>query len=243
MASIWTKKGHRTGRPVSRTGRTLAQSMGLPVNVDDGDVIIRWGSTAPSNTPAVEINKRDAIILSSDKPEARRLLREAGLPVPCESETEFPVVARARRHHAGSGLWYCNDSVALDRARREGAVYFSRFYPKTREIRVHVAGGKTLLVSEKEGGDRSLVVWNHSTSAFQLRHLHRHVWREDRNLMAAVRSAKSAIAALGLDFGAVDVMLAPSDGQASHVICEVNTAPALSPLAMQKYVDYLTALL
>lgn len=216
-------------------------SLSLSLN-QEADTIIRWGSTAVSGADR-EINSREAIILASDKPEARRVLREAGLSVPVESETEFPVIARARRHRAGSGLWVCNSEADITDAKRNGAVYFSRFYPKTREIRVHVAGGKTLLVSEKEGGNREEIVWNHSKTNFQLKHLHRHVWRENPMLMNAVREAKKAIAALGLDFGAVDIMLAPTDGQAPHVITEINTAPALSPLALSKYVTYFQGML
>ena len=46
---------------------------------------------------------------------------------------------------------------------------------------------------------------------------------------------------IGLDFGAVDIMANPTDiTLPKRVVCEINTSPALSPLAIKKYVKYFT---
>jgi glutathione synthase/RimK-type ligase-like ATP-grasp enzyme len=50
-------------------------------------------------------------------------------------------------------------------------------------------------------------------------------------------SCKDAMEKLGLDFGAFDVLYSPYlDNR--YAIIEVNTAPSLSPLALEKYLEY-----
>lgn len=205
--------------------------------LDYCDNLIRWGHTKEVEVEGIELNNREAIQLTSNKPECRKFLRENGIPVPTESETDFPVIGRSRYHKAGQNFFLCNSESDVERAKVRGAVYFSKLYPKKNEYRVHVGGGRVLLMSIKEG-DKTALIWNKALSDFNFRHLKRSVWLNDEHLRNMCRTARKAIKLLDLDFGAVDIMADAGSGFKPYVISEVNTAPNLSPLAITKYVKY-----
>lgn len=179
------------------------------------------------NAVAMATNKRIALQIMTDafvptllwdeSPDS--LLWDYGeIPIP------FPVVARPDFHRAGKWLHICHTHDELARAyrlvknRRTGepsaarATHTQRYLQDAREFRVHVMAGKSIKISEKIGGG------NHSTGAiFEYPH--------DFENKATLREvAKHAVSALGLDFGAVDLLY--RDGQ-FHVL-EVNTAPRLT---------------
>lgn len=226
----------------SPTSRAIAREMGdvsryRKRDLTEAENLIRWGSTKTVRVTARELNNREGVLIASDKPECRRILREAGLPVPTESETDFPVIGRSRKHRAGDNFYLCENEDDVIRAKEKGAVYFSKVYPKKDEYRIHVGSGRVLLMSIKEG-DKSQLIWNKAKSNFNFRHLRRSVWLEDETLRDMARKAKKALKAIGLDFGAVDMMAGGGRGQKPFVISEINTAPNLSPLAISKYVKY-----
>lgn len=225
------------------TSRLIARAMGISrfrkraEYLNSAENLIRWGNTKTVNVSGLELNPREAILLASNKPECRKKLLEAKIPVPKETEVEYPVVGRSKKHKAGDNFFYCENAEEVQRAKDNGAVYFAQFYPKTNEYRVHVGGGRVLLMSIKEG-DKTQRVWNKKLSNFTFRHLRRSVWLNDPDLKKMCKKAKKAIKAVGLDFGAVDIMADAGDGYLPFVITEINTAPSLSPLAVQKYVKY-----
>ena len=197
---------------------------------------IRWGFYGhkfifPS------LNSVEAIKLVADKPRCRKFLRENGIPVPRESEDKFPVIGRPKKHHGGKKFWICDNQEEVWEAKLKGAAYFQRYYPKQNEYRVHVGGGRVLLMSIKEG-DKTQAIWNKKQSNFNFRHLRRSVWLNDPLLRKIARKAKKSIKLVGLDFGAVDVMADAGEGWRPYVIAEINSAPSLSPLAIEKYVKY-----
>lgn len=225
-----------------KTGRIIGAEMGIPVYkkrdfVPELENVIRWGSTRTLTISGIELNKAEAITRASNKAECRRFLFEKGIPVPKATESDFPIIGRTAKHSQGRGFFFIENEAQLERAKVNGAVYFSQFYPKTEEYRVHVAGGRCILMSVKEG-DKSALIWNKRKSGFTFRHLRRSVWLEDEDLRNVVRTAKRTVKALGLDFGAVDVMYGAGEGFAPFVVSEVNTSPALSPLAVSKYTKY-----
>ncbi|MCK9371093.1 hypothetical protein M0R04_14370 [Candidatus Dojkabacteria bacterium] len=224
----------------SKTAKKLGEILNLPViksldEVLEPETIIRWGSRKYFN--GNQINTAEAIEKASNKILCRKLLEEARLPVPTLTETDFPVIGRPPRHHSGHGFYVCYTPRDVLIAKRKGAIYFSKFYPKQNEYRVHVAGGKCILMSIKEG-NKNKFIWNKRKNGFWFRHMRRSDWLYDEQLMDIVRTAKEAIKMLGLDFGAVDILADAEDGQPDFVICEINTAPALSPLALSKYAKY-----
>lgn len=224
--------------PKSKTAYLLGQALSLPVSSEVlgfPETVIRWGSIHPY--VGKELNKRDAIERASNKIKCRHKLNSAGLPVPTETETDLPVIGRPFKHQSGHGFYVCRKPSQVLRAKRKGATYFSKVYPKKNEYRIHIAGNKVLLMSIKEG-DKSKMIWNKRKNGFTFRHMRRSEWLNNPHLMNMVRSSKQALKVLGLDFGAIDILADAGPGYPSFVICEVNTAPALSPLALSKYVKY-----
>lgn len=226
----------------SKTAELLGEQLGIPVYQEipqDKEItrIVRWGSRKTFN--GRQLNTSEAIGKASDKQLSRTLLREAGLPVPLDTENKFPLVGRPAKHSAGSGFFYCRTPRGLRRAKRKGAVYFSQYYPKQNEYRVHVGSGRVLFMSIKEG-DKTRKIWNAHKNEFTFRHMHRSEWLENEHLLNIARVAKKAIKVLGLNYGAVDI-LADADKVGNYppfVICEVNSAPALSDLALNHYATY-----
>lgn len=228
----------------SKTGEQLARELGFEFVLADPllylgslNKAIRWGYYGGAKFNIPTLNSAAAIRLVTNKPKCRVFLRERGFPVPSESENKFPVIGRPKNHKAGSKFWICNNDAEVWEAKLKGAAYFQRYYPKRNEYRVHVGGGRVLLMSIKEG-DKTQVIWNKKRSNFNFRHLKRSVWLNDPLLRKIARKSRRAIEAVGLDFGAVDIMADAGEGWRPFVIAEINSAPSLSPLAISKYVKY-----
>lgn len=198
------------------------------------NLLIRWGSTALGPKAELTLNSAQAINKAADKMLCREILKMEGIEVPEPGHDKLPCIGRTMKHRAGNGLWYCETKEEVRKALEEGAKYFSQFYPKTTEYRVHIGGGKVVLYSQKEGNTEGKINWNHKEEEITFRHLKREEWRPE-----IYRLAKRAIKAIGLDFGAVDILADPTDDTLPiAVVCEINTAPALSPLGVKKYMKY-----
>jgi len=201
--------------------------------VSDSSLVTRWGSLQYPELKT--LNSYKAVCLASNKKEARAVLAENGIPVPQKTETDYPVVGRPTKHTRGKRFFYCEDAKQVERAKRKGATYFSKYYNKQREYRVHIGSGKVLLFSVKNG-DKNEKIWN-TKHGFTFRHMARSEWMWANELMEIQRMCKKAVKVLGLDFGAVDVLYSDQEPQ-RFVITEVNTAPGLSPLGVRKYAEY-----
>lgn len=122
----------------------------------------------------------------------------------------------------------------------EEAPLYTRYYPKTHEFRIHVFNGQVIDFTEKkakEGVEVDRVVRNHDNGWVHAHNVTPMFWRG----RAAIEDASVAsVKALGLDFGAVDVLAVlgpfmnegptPDDAKrevVSFKVCEVNTAPGL----------------
>jgi len=109
------------------------------------------------------------------------------------------------------------------------ADYFTQYIKKEREFRVHVFKGAVLRVAEKRPTDIKDVVWNAENAHF-------HYYQSDgpRGLREPlVQHSIRAVAALGMDFGAVDIIWKTSNCNArsrnggSFYVLEVNSAPSI----------------
>ena len=216
---------------------TIKNGEWSPNRPENINILIRWATTAETPMANVTYNLTDSIRLASDKAECRRVLGEAGIPVPVSSEHP-PCVGRTRKHRRGSGFWYCETDEDVLQAKREGAVYFSAFYPKTEEYRVHVAHGRALAVSEKIG-NRGYIIWNKSLNDFRFENLRWKMWPRK-----IVKMAIQSCEAIGLDYGAVDVLAKPRDYRLEPaVVCEINTSPMLGDYISRRYGEYFDWLL
>lgn len=226
---------HARSRP---TGEILAQALGASHGLacigSPGSTLIRWGSRTPTMSAERVLNDTPAIANASNKLRSLELMREAGIPVPdwdtdpeaLVERTGYPILGRRRSHARGTDITLCLQRRDYIRRRRD---YYVAYIPTNREYRLHVVGdrviraqGKFLDVSEE------YQPWmrNYSTG---------YRFRAPRRRLHSTRldSAVQAVQALGLDFGAVDLIVADNG---SHYVLEVNTSPACSPITGAAYV-------
>ena len=210
-----------------------------------GDKVIMWGTR-------VQIELGNAIVYNhpkvsnnaSNKKIAREIFEEKDIAAPKLIKhnelykAPYPVIIRKDRHRAGIEFYIANNDLEATTivSKLNGAEYYiSEIYPKTAEYRVHCASGKALLVKQKPSPeDKSVVAWNFHQNQLPWSTIDRAKYDFDM-----VSLSLKAIDALGLDYGAVDIMSEPSrDGFPKHVVVEVNTAPSYTPYLISKYGAY-----
>jgi D-alanine-D-alanine ligase-like ATP-grasp enzyme len=97
-------------------------------------------------------------------------------------------------------------------AARKAATHFMEFVEAEREYRVHIFNGKSIRISEKGFTDDRKKDY---------------ITRKPTHDVRTVRqAAKRAVSAVGLDFGAVDI-LARGEANQEVFVLEVNSAPGL----------------
>lgn len=218
---------------VIRYARTSAPSAGkLATALTDAGVDIRLSRAAVSDSrPSINWGRRQAdtdlnpdITNSVDKLRMRQLFAEAGVPMPrlfsLNEAANYTlaggtVVARRRNHTRGKGFWRCGSIDDLWSARASGAKIFMEYIDAPHEYRVHIFDGKSIRVSEKSFFEPNGYVTIKPTG--EVSHVR--------------KAAKQAVKALGMDFGAVDV-LATDD---AAWVLEVNAAPGIGGTVPQVY--------
>lgn len=203
--------------------------------------VINWGNASgpvprTRNTAAVILNKPQAITNAVDKIKAFELLSNGGVRVPTfwtnkeAVDRSGVVLARTNtRGHGGDGIVVCRSSDVL-----VDAPLYVRYVPKTEEYRVHVVNGRAIFVQQKrkeraqeQTADQKLIRNRSNGWVYCLVDL-------DGFNPQAIDECVRAVAALGLDFGAVDCIIGRDDSL-PHVL-EINTAPGLhSPTLVQAY--------
>ena len=209
---------------------------------DGSELIIRWGDASrimhhDGIVPDTR-NSSLAICRASDKALARFEMIKKGVPCPKTfrhddliRDHDFPVIGRPRFHHGGKDVMMCHDHGDVAYAHTRGSRYFSSVFPKTAEFRVHCAGGKVLIVQDKNLVPGEIV----GNQAVTHRKWNTVKWGDW--LYPVCIAGLKAVDALGLDFGAADVMYDARRDKAS--VCEVNTAPSLDGEYEQtKYANY-----
>lgn len=239
-------------RQGSRSAKAIADALGGRVLrlVDSkfvarpSDLIINWGNTQQrvSVFPNNVVNPFFRIIQASNKLKFFHTMRDAGLSdiipqfwsnadeIPDDA---FPIVCRTvLAGHSGDGI-----VLADTRSGLVGAPLYVQYIKKQQEFRVHVGAGTqapiTIAVQRKA---RRLDV---ATPNWQVRnHANGFVYaREGVNPPTMVIAvAHQALAASGLDFGAVDVIW-NEHGQKAYVL-EINTAPGLEGQTVQDYAKF-----
>lgn len=237
-------------KAASNSAKALAQGLGLrriAVNNKNTDrfprtVVINWGnSTFPVINQVQYINNPDNIRLASNKLHAFRAMQEAGNVQIPEFTTDKAVAHRwleeglhvVERHkltgHSAEGLRLVTVAGAL-----QDAPLYVKYVKKSEEYRVHVVNGKVVHVQRKARKmdvPDDQVNWQVRNLAngfiyqinFDVRLVHRSVY------VQAIR----AVDALGLDFGAVDIVFS---GNTGAVVLEVNTACGLEGTTLDKYI-------
>lgn len=216
-----------------------------------GHKVINWGNgrapnwaqrAAMRNVPI--LNKPEAVGIASNKLSALQSLKAAGVRIP-DFTTDMAVAQRwltnydvvVERHelrgNSGQGIRI----VTLDDDDMESTVtrapLYTKFIPKTAEFRVHVFRGEVIDYIEKKKmlADRRGADFNKYVSSITCGWVFSRT--DVRDIPEVRQQAIRAVAALGLDFGAVDIVFA--DGL--PFVLEVNTAPGLSGVTLVKYAN------
>ena len=211
---------------------------GKPLRVKGA--VINWGrSTLPRlESCSTLVNGHTGVAAAANKLSAFKTLDEY---VRCPSWTEHrdeasllilggsTVVCRTILNgHSGNGI-----VIAKTQDELVDAPLYTRYVKKAQEYRIHVHAGEVFFVQRKardKGVPDDQVNWqvrNHQ-NGFIYANQNVEVSHE------AKEQARLAVAALGLDFGAVDIILG---SDSVFYVLEVNTAPGLSGTTLDKYVE------
>lgn len=214
-----------------------------PYKAKAGDLVVNWGnSVIPEwNKPEIEwLNNPAAVTVAANKKKTFLKFAEHNVPCP-EFTTDVDEVAKwlkkeivfARTKltgHSGQGI------VVLEKGTQEipKAPLYVKYKKKAREFRVHVFKDEIIDVQEKRkkvdfDGERNNQIRSHDNG-----------WVFCREGLAEYHPgalhevALSAVSALGLDFGAVDIIYNAREGK--YYALEVNTAPGIEGETMFSYV-------
>jgi hypothetical protein len=199
------------------TGRTLQELVG---NVR-GEAVVCWGMGYQGELPS--LNRQAS---RYNKLEQLRVLRDAGiLTVPFFERTQlptaaenYPLLGRQFRHHGGRDI---NLIMQPADAQFAQADFYTRYVPRQTEFRTWVYRRRHLATYEKvlAHPERYRRIGANFRNGFAFRLVPGERVPEDlREISGRV------VDALGLDFGAVDI-LRGVDGR--HYVLELNTAPGV----------------
>jgi glutathione synthase/RimK-type ligase-like ATP-grasp enzyme len=215
----------------------------------EGDTVINWGCSKLNPGNYHILNRPEAVNNAIDKLITLETLEEADIDVPLSTT-----------HKETASKWlnlghyteiYCRTLTKSKKgngiviARTEEEIVPARLYtagfPTTHEFRVHVFKGEAIDYVQKKkrrDADADLMIRNHDRG-WIFAHENIIVRKKIKEL------AVNAVEALGLHFGAVDVLAKfdpPVNGKwqlQSAVVCEVNTAPGLSNTkTLEAYVNW-----
>lgn len=226
----------------SRSAKVLADALGGKVLKLEGskfkpkpsDVIINWGSSkAERPWDHSVLNNPYTVHVASDKLQAFVRLKNEGVSIPSFATSRDSVnwegltVCRHKlTGHSGEGI------ELADASNLPAAPLYVQYIPKKHEFRVHVVGESIIAVQRKarrpDVENPDWKVRNHANGFIFA--------REGFTAPSAVlEESRRAIAALGLDFGAVDVIW--NEKQRKAFVLEVNTAPGLEGRTVNDYAE------
>lgn len=222
-------------------------------------IIVNWGSTITpdwrtvrhvvnlSNAAGAFLNSSGAVAKAIHKLETFKCLTEAKVPT-VKWTTEKEQVGKwlkkdhsvlVRKSLTGAGGAGISILAPAAQAMIPDAPLYTRNYPKTHEFRVHVFDGQVIdFVEKKAKVDNET---GNPVVSDRLVRNHANGWTFAHDNLAVCMEAKreiervsvDAVGALGLLFGAVDILAILAEGNPgqrplkSLAVCEVNTAPGL----------------
>jgi hypothetical protein len=237
-------------------------------------VVINWGASDAPNWIRPErwpwpnsvkfhmLNSPGNVLVAINKKDTLQKLTEA--QVPCLEwtgelgETTQEWLAEDGKYIARTTLTGSSGNglrVVADAEHQTPAPLFTRYYPKTHEFRVHVWKGQVIDFTQKRLSEqfrnegRREIVRSHDNGWV---HAHTIEGGLDPEGIAAIKQGgAAAITALGLDFGAADVLavfgrpVRSLDGKRRCLhfkCCEVNTGPGLeNTITIKAYTDAIDA--
>lgn len=208
-----------------------------------GKAIINWGaSTVSDQALACEriLNHPNAIINASNKLKTFELLKEAGVSIPpfwsgmneamqAFNDGECLVARTVLNGHSGEGIVIITDAAEFVKA-----PLYTKYIPKKEEYRYHVFNGEVVDVQRKA---RKMDVPKEDVN-WKVRNLDGGFIFAREGVVAshvASEEAIKAVAALGLDFGAVDIIWNQKEDK--YYVLECNSAPGLAGTTLETYAN------
>jgi len=233
------KLGSESARDLARALRVKRIIPGGRYSPTRYTKVINWGSSAFHFPSLNTINEPRAVATASNKLSALQVLKQAGVSTVEFTDSQATVrgwlnlgnkvvVRHKLSANSGDGIQILRNSYDVPYAR-----LYTKYMKKDREFRIHVFQGRVFDFQEKK--KKSGVVHEEGSDNHLIRS-HLNGWIFCRTGVSCPEYIKSeairAVAALGLDFGAVDVI----DARGRPYILEVNTAPGLENTTLQNYV-------
>jgi glutathione synthase/RimK-type ligase-like ATP-grasp enzyme len=229
------------------TTRTTANSNLIPRGVTH---LINWGVSeriaefVEAARRGIDVlNPPDAVKRAVNKATAFTRWQAAGVPVPkfwLDSNsvvrgTKDIILVRTQLSAS------CGDGIIVVRPEESipsGHHLYVKYEAKLHEYRVHVVMGEAVLVQQKrkregfeQSSDQSLIRNYDNGWVFAVNNV---VWQGSDTEARVKAAAVQAVSTLGLDFGAVDIIVGKRDG--NPYVLEVNTAPGIeSPTLLEAY--------
>lgn len=239
----------------SASAKALAEALGVKRIKEKGSkfkgaahkLIINWGcSKLPAELLKCRVlNSPESVSKASCKLASFKAMAEAGVTVPSFTterqevtallEQGKTIVARTiLRGHSGAGI------VVIEPGQEVvAAPLYVEYVPKKEEYRIHVFDGVVVDIQRKA---RKKDVPDDQVN-WKVRNLaNGFIFARGEDALGQVPQdvldqAVKAVASLGLDFGAADVIY--NDKQKKAFVLEVNTAPGLSGSTLDGYVERL----
>lgn len=231
-----------------------------------GAFVINFGVHTADTNVAVSCNQPQAVEVASDKPSALLDMQDAGVSVvpfhsnPFELIDQCPeyaiegvrtktLVARTlTRASEGRGIELidCNPDGAARTSVRAAPLY-TAYIPKHAEYRVHVGqrDGTVGVIDITKKARRTdvpddQVNWRIRNYDNGFTFAREGLDLAEPTVQRVIEQAKLAVRALGLTFGAVDVVV-QSNRERSVYVLEVNTAPGMEGTTLERYVQFFQA--
>lgn len=216
-----------------------------------GTTVANWGSShipgwaqRAGNRGVRILNAVDKVNVAANKLSTLRVLKAANVAIP-DFTTDMNVARQwvneggtvVERHelrgNSGAGIRIVNlDDDSVERIVQSAPLY-TKFINKAAEFRVHVFNGQVIDYIEKKRlpTERRPANFNKYVSSIH------QGWVFSRTGIREIPEVKDvaikAVRALGLDFGAVDVIY----NEGAPYVLEVNTSPGLSGVTLVKYAN------
>ena len=234
-------------KQTSESAKALSNNLGVKRIAHEGkpitikDTLINWGaSQLPDRiNAAIIINKPEKVSLAANKLKAFIAMMDT-VQTPAFTASEAiakewlqegkTVVARTKLNgHSGEGIELIDHEGAF-----VYAPLYTQYVNKTQEYRIHVHNGKVFFVQRKA---RDMDVPNEDVNWKIRNHANGFIYANKDVVVSDVAKdqAIAACAALGLDFGAVDIILSARGDD--WFVLEVNTAPGLTGTTLEKYTE------
>lgn len=242
-SKLWVYSGNRPSNGAKELASEkgfLRLRKGREYKIKAGDIVINWGNTEPlalfgvpkilNPCAAIKIasNKLDAFVKmeaqdvkvvdwSDDRVDAQNWIKD-GITV---------VVRKKLTGHSGDGIVILEKGTYIEDVPE--APLYTRYVYKAKEFRVHVVNCAVIDTQQKiRDPDREVISWkvrSHDNGFIFARN----------GIVPDVNRDNLAIAAteaLGLDFGAVDII---QDKKGNFLVLECNTAPGLEGQTVENY--------